>query len=74
MGNRDRALDDRRTPPWPAVVRSVHEQVEEDWGAMTNEERVALVWTLSERMWELTGQPFPTYARSEIPVRIQRRA
>lgn len=40
----------------------------------TVEERVELVRTLSRRMWELTGRPFPAYSRSEIPVRVARRS
>jgi len=31
-----------------------------------------MVRQLTERMWELSGRPFPRYRRSELPVRIIR--
>jgi hypothetical protein len=73
MTHRDDASAARRNRPWPVVVRSIREEPADEWGTMTSEERVALVWTLSARMWELTGRPFPSYKRSEMPVRIRRR-
>lgn len=39
----------------------------------TVDERFAMVWTLSERMWLWTGRPMPSYARAEMPVRVVRR-
>lgn len=39
----------------------------------TIDERFAMVWTLSERMWLWTGRPLPVYARAEMPVRLVRR-
>ena len=33
-------------------------------------ERLALVRELSQRMWELTGHPLPSYARKNIPVKL----
>jgi hypothetical protein len=38
----------------------------------TVEERLAILDDLSARAWALSGQPFPSYSRSEIPVRIVR--
>ena len=38
----------------------------------TPEERLAMLWSLSARMWELTGQPLPHRNRSELPVRMIR--
>jgi hypothetical protein len=38
----------------------------------TAEERLEILRVLSERVWTLSGKPFPSYARSEIPVRIVR--
>jgi hypothetical protein len=38
----------------------------------TAEERLAILQDLSERAWALSGKPFPSYSRSEIPVRIVR--
>lgn len=37
-------------------------------------ERVELVQVLSRRMWELTGRPWPDYARSAMPGRVIRRS
>lgn len=38
----------------------------------TAEARLEMVRDLSERMWCLTGKPFPSYSRSEIPVQVIR--
>ena len=46
MGNRDDRAAARRNRPWPVVVHSIHEEPADQWGTMTSEERVALVWTL----------------------------
>jgi hypothetical protein len=40
----------------------------------TAAERIELVQVLSRRMWELTGRPWPAYARSAMPGRVVRRA
>lgn len=40
----------------------------------TPEERLALVWELSRRLWALTGQPSASTPRDRIPVRIIRPA
>jgi hypothetical protein len=39
----------------------------------TAAERLEMMWTLRDRMWEITGQPWPRYSRSEIPIRVIRR-
>ena len=39
-------------------------------GVMTAEERLLLLRALSERAWVLSGRPFPSYSRSQIPVRV----
>jgi hypothetical protein len=39
-------------------------------GVMTAEERLLLLRELSERAWALSGRPFPSYSRSQIPVRV----
>ena len=39
----------------------------------TVDERFAMVWVLSERMWSWAGRPFPTYERAQMPVRLVRR-
>jgi len=40
----------------------------------TPEERVALVWELSQRLWALTGQPAPAGSRDRLPIRVIRPA
>lgn len=42
-------------------------------GQTTPEERVELVELLTRRMWELSGRPWPTLSRQEMPVRVLRR-
>lgn len=39
----------------------------------TVDERFAMVWLLSERMWLWTGRPFPSNERAQMPVRLIRR-
>ena len=36
----------------------------------TPDERLALLSELSRRMWALTQQPFPSYTRATMPVRL----
>ena len=36
-------------------------------------QRLAMVWALSLDAWVLSGQPFPTYTRAEMPCRMVRR-
>jgi hypothetical protein len=36
-------------------------------------ERLAMVWALSVDAWVLSGKPFPTYTRAEMPCRMVRR-
>lgn len=65
-----------REPPrvWKAgVFRLGHEPREGLDESTTAEQRLALVWELTERMWSLTGKPFPSYPRAEIPCRVIQR-
>jgi hypothetical protein len=39
----------------------------------TAEERIAMMGSLALDAWTLTGQPFPSYKRSEMPGRVLRR-
>ena len=55
------------------VLRLTDRQVDDLSESTTAEERIAMVAVLSERMWEITGHPLPTYSRSTMPVRIVRR-
>jgi hypothetical protein len=57
----------------PVRVRHLHDPESDDLSAhLDAEARVALVWELSRRMWELTGRPVTTYERGALPVRIIR--
>lgn len=38
----------------------------------TPDERLAMVWELTHRVWELQGSPPCPYTRATIPVRIVR--
>lgn len=63
-----------QTPPMaPACIHRLDERVEEDLSDSTTvEERIAMVDTLSKRMWEITGRPVPCYGRAEIPTKVIR--
>lgn len=60
---------------WQAnVYRLGQEPTGDDLSAITTpEQRFMLVGELTAWMWELSGQPLPTYARSAMPVRVMRR-
>lgn len=56
---------------WPAHVYRLGEEPGDDLSAVTTaEQRVAMVWELTARMWALTGRPLPSYARAEMPVTV----
>ena len=38
----------------------------------TVSQRLEILRELTERAWRLTGRPFPTYKRHDIPVRVTR--
>jgi hypothetical protein len=67
------ACDRRRG--WPVRILRLGDDSPDDLSPVTTpEERIAMVWELSARMRELTGQSLPTYTRGTIPVRVIRRA
>lgn len=58
---------------WPVRIFPLGLEPPDDaLDTMTPSERVALVWELSARRWELSGHPLPSYTRATIPVRIVR--
>ena len=58
---------------WPLRVYRLGEEPGDDLSATTTlAERLEMMWTLRDRMWELTGRPLPTYRRSEIPIVVVR--
>ena len=54
------------------VMRLGEEPGDDLSGVTTAEERLEMVAELSKRMWELTGKPWPSYSRSEMPGRVIR--
>lgn len=64
---------DRKRERWPIRVYRLGEEPGDDVSALTTpEQRLEMVTLLTARMWELSGQPFPSYARTAMPVRIIR--
>jgi hypothetical protein len=54
------------------VVRSFRlgdEPPDDILSTTTADERLAMVWELTRRMWELQGSPPCTYTRATMPVR-----
>jgi len=60
---------------WQAhVFRLGEEPPGDDLSAVTTaEQRLEMVWELTAWMWELSGQPLPSYSRADMPVRVIRR-
>ena len=73
-------MSDETTPAarrqaWPVRIYRLGEDPADDLSAVTTPaERVAMVWQLSARMWELSGRPSPGYARGTMPGRVIRPA
>ena len=74
-------MDERQETPaprgraLPVRVYRLGEEPGDDLSAVTTaEERVAMVWDLSARMWEFTGRDRPAYTRATMPLRLTRRA
>lgn len=45
----------------------------DDLSASTSpEQRITLVWELTQRMWALTGRAWPDIPRDRLPIRITR--
>ncbi len=60
-----------RRAEWPVRIYQLGEEPPENLSAITTaEERVEMVRLLSLRMWELSGQPLPSYPRAAMPVRV----
>jgi len=59
--------------PMPVRAYRLGDEPGDDLSASTTaSERVAMVWTLSARMWELSGRPRPAYTRATMPVVVAR--
>ncbi|MDQ3137712.1 MAG: hypothetical protein M3Q93_09000 [Gemmatimonadota bacterium] len=71
----DPASAAHRRRQWPVRIYRLGEEPPDDLSRLTTPaERVAMVWELSARMWELTGQPSPGYSRATMPGRVIRPA
>jgi hypothetical protein len=69
---RDPGHQEAKSSPRARVVR-LTDAVSDDLSATTTAaERVEMVGLLSRRMWEISGRPMPSYARSETPGRVLR--
>ncbi len=69
--DRDHSAIPRDPTRWPVRVFRLGEEPGDDLSATTTPgQRLEMVWTLRDRMWELTGRPIPTYSRSEMPIKI----
>jgi len=71
--------DPASAPPgrreWPVRIYRLGDEPPDDLsGVTTPAERVAMVWELSARMWELTGRPSPLYTRATMPGLVIRPA
>jgi hypothetical protein len=65
---------DASSPAWKVRVYRLGQEPRDGLSASTSaEERVAMVWELTERLWSLTGRPIPGYARRDMPARVVRR-
>ncbi len=61
--------------PWPVRLLAQGEASGDDLSASTTaEERIAMVWELSRRMWLLTGRPWPRTSREALPIQVSHRA
>ena len=71
--DRDHSATPRDPTLWPVRIFRLGEEPGDDLSATTTPgQRLEMVWTLRDRMWELTGRPIPTYSRSEMPIKIIR--
>lgn len=56
-----------------ARILHLGDEPSDDLSATTTaEQRLAILDTLSRRMWELTRRPLPTYDRARMPGRVIR--
>lgn len=54
------------------VFRLGEEPTEDLTDITSTDRRLEMVSILTRRMWELSGQPFPSYTRGEMPGRVIR--
>lgn len=55
------------------ILRTTHDSNEDACPPIRGEAAVSLATRLSRMAWALSGRPFPTYTRAEIPVRFVER-
>jgi hypothetical protein len=54
------------------VLRLGEEELSDPRDTSTVDERVALVWQLTQEQWALAGRAIPDYARADAPGRVIR--
>ena len=58
---------------WPVRVYRLGQEPGDDLsGSTTPEQRLQMVWELTERMWELSGRPSSPYSRASMPGQVIR--
>ncbi len=73
MTNRETNKSPGDGTQWYGGVYRLGEEPPEDlMGTTTAEERLEMLARLTERAWQLTGRPFPSYERHAIPARVIR--
>lgn len=73
MSDEDREDRARRRREWPIRRYTLADQPSENLAATTTpEERLAMMWELAVQAWAVSGRPFPSYERHEIPGRVLR--
>lgn len=74
-GWEERRRERQRRMTVRVVTRGSDDEEDDDPSDLTTPaERIALVWQLTRETWSLTGRPFPSYARADMPVRAVSRA
>lgn len=65
---RERALARQN---WPVRRYRLGEEPGDDLSATTTlEQRITMVWQLTQDAWASAGKPVPIYTRAETPIRI----
>lgn len=70
--DRDAAARAAARARWPVRIVPLGAETSDLSEVTTAEERVAMVWELTLRAWELGGTPIPDYRRKETPIALRR--
>jgi hypothetical protein len=59
---------------WPVRVVPLREERPVKLGdEVTAEERMAMMWQLTQEAWAIAGREIPDYERSDIPIKLLKR-